>query len=36
MDNIKAKMDPQEAIEKASGTTGRFNETVKVIDPREV
>lgn len=35
MDNIKAKMDPIEAIEKASGTYGRFNEAVKVIDPRE-
>lgn len=35
MDNIKAKMDPMEAIEKASGTYGRFNEAVKVIDPRE-
>ena len=35
MDNIKAKMDPMEAIEKASGTYGRFDEAVKVIDPRE-
>lgn len=35
MDNIKAKMDPMEAIEKASGTYGRFNEAVKIIDPRE-
>ena len=36
MDNIKAKMDPMEAIEKASGTYGRFDEAVKKIDPREV
>ena len=36
MDNIKAKMDPMEAIEKASGTYGRFAEAVKKIDPREV
>ena len=35
MDNIKAKMDPMEAIEKASGTYGRFEEAVKKIDPRE-
>ena len=36
MDNIKAKMDPMEAIEEASGTYGRFAEAVKKIDPREV
>ena len=36
MDNIKKKMDPMEAIEKASGTYGRFNEAVKKVDPREV
>lgn len=35
MDNIKAKMDPIKTIEKASGTYGRFDEAVKVIDPRE-
>ena len=35
MDNIKAGMDPQSAIEKASGTYGRFNEAVKKIDPRK-
>lgn len=35
MDNIKAKMDPIEAIEKASGTYGRFDEAIKKIDPRE-
>ena len=36
MDNIKAKMDPMEAIESASGTYGRFDEAVKTIDPREM
>ncbi len=35
MDNIKKKMEPLEAIEKASGKYGRFDEAVKVIDPRE-
>ena len=35
MDNIKSKMDPIGAIEKASGTYGRFDEAVKKIDPRE-
>ena len=35
MENIKKKMDPVEAIEKASGKYGRFDEAVKVIDPRE-
>ena len=35
MDLIKQKVDPLEAIEKATGTYGRFNEAVKVIDPRE-
>ena len=35
MNNIKAGMDPLEAIEKASGIYGRFNEAVKKIDPRE-
>ena len=35
MDNIKAGIDPKEAIEKASGTYGRFDEAVKTIDPRE-
>ncbi len=35
MDNIKAGMDPLEAIEKASGTYGRFAEAVKKIDPRK-
>lgn len=35
MDNIKTNMDPMEAIEKASGTYGRFEEAVKKIDPRK-
>jgi hypothetical protein len=35
MDAIKKGADPMEAIEKASGTYGRFAEAVKVIDPRE-
>ncbi len=35
MDNIKAGIEPMEAIEKASGTYGRFNEAVKKIDPRK-
>ena len=35
MDNIKKGIDPMEAIEKASGTYGRFDEAVKKIDPRE-
>ena len=35
MDNIKAGIEPLEAIEKASGTYGRFNEAVKKIDPRK-
>lgn len=35
MENIKKKLDPMEAIEKASGKYGRFDEAVKVIDPRE-
>ena len=35
MDNIKKGMDPMEAIEKASGKYGRFDEAVKKIDPRQ-
>ena len=35
MDNIKAGMEPMAAIEKASGTYGRFDEAVKKIDPRK-
>ena len=31
----KKGMDPMEAIEKASGTYGRFDEAVKKIDPRK-
>ena len=34
MDAIKAGEDPMEAIEKAGGTYGRFDEAVKKIDPR--
>ena len=34
MDAIKAGVDPMEAIEKATGTYGRFDEAVKKIDPR--
>ena len=35
MENIKAGIEPTEAIEKASGKYGRFDEAVKKIDPRE-
>ena len=35
MDNIKKGIEPREAIEKATGTYGRFDEAVKKIDPRE-
>ena len=35
MDNIKAGMEANEAIEKASGKYGRFDEAVKKIDPRK-
>ena len=35
MENIKKGIDPMEAIEKATGTYGRFDEAVKKIDPRE-
>ena len=35
MDNIKAGIAPEEAIEKASGKYGRFDEAVKKIDPRK-
>ena len=34
MDFIKKGLDPKEAIEKASGKYGRFDEAVKKIDPR--
>ena len=35
MEYIKSNMNPIEAIEKASGTYGRFNEAIKKIDPRK-
>ena len=35
MENIKQGINPIEAIEKASGVYGRFDEAVKKIDPRE-
>ena len=34
MENIKKGIEPMEAIEKASGTYGRFDEAIKKIDPR--
>ena len=34
MENIKKGIEPMEAIEKASGKYGRFDEAVKTIDPR--
>jgi len=34
MQNIKKGIDPMEAIEKASGKYGRFDDAVKTIDPR--
>ncbi|MGN1300707.1 MAG: iron-sulfur cluster assembly scaffold protein [Clostridia bacterium] len=35
MDYIKAGMDPKDAIEKATGTYGRYADAVKYIDPRQ-
>ena len=35
MENIKKGIEPLEAIEKASGQYGRFNEAVRKIDPRK-
>ena len=35
MENIKKGLEPLEAIEKASGQYGRFDEAAKVIDPRK-
>ena len=35
MDNIKAGIEPMEAIEKASGKYGRFDDAVKKIAPRK-
>jgi len=34
MDNIKKNMDIVEAIEESSGTYGRMDDAVKIIDPR--
>ena len=34
MDAIKAGKDPKEAYEQNIGTYGRFDQAVKVIDPR--
>ena len=35
LENIKKGIEPMEAIEKASGKYGRFDEAVKKIDPRK-
>lgn len=35
MENIKKGIEASVAIEKASGKYGRFDEAVKIIDPRE-
>ena len=35
MENIKKGIEPMEAIEKASGKYGRFDDAVKTIDPRK-
>lgn len=35
MDYIKDGMDANEAVEKAKGTYGRFDEAAKYIDPRK-
>ena len=34
LDSIKDGVDPLEAIEKATGQYGRFDDAVKKIDPR--
>lgn len=34
MENIKKGMTADEALKKASGQYGRFDDAVKVIDPR--
>ena len=34
MDMVKKGIDANEALEKAKGSYGRFNEAVKYIDPR--
>ena len=36
MDNIKSGIDPMEAIKRASGKYGRFDEATKKIDPRNM
>ena len=35
MDMIKAGTEPKEAMEKATGRYGRFDDAVKYIDPRK-
>lgn len=35
MDSIKSGISPEEAIKKATGTYGRYNDAVKYIDPRQ-
>ena len=35
MDYIKAGTDPKEALEKATGTYGRYADAAKYIDPRQ-
>ena len=35
MENIKKGIEPMDAIEKASGKYGRFDDAVKTIDPRK-
>lgn len=35
LENIRKGMDPKDALEKATGTYGRFAEAVKVINPRK-
>lgn len=35
MDFIKQGVEPKEALEKATATYGRFDEAVKIIDPRQ-
>ena len=35
MEAIRNGVDPKEAYEKNIGTYGRFDEAVKIIDPRK-
>ena len=35
MDMIKKGTEPKEALEKAAGQYGRFDEAVKYVDPRQ-